>query len=253
MLDQFIWWGSIASEILLLVRGWQTKLVSRYAAFYLYIVFVLFQSCLRLYVYHWQHSLYRYIYWSTEFVSIFVGCAVVFEIFRVGLRAYPGASHMARNLLLLLFLAALVAAVANTANDPRWWAEAKVTEIQRAMRMVQALSLFALVLLFLHYSISFGRNLRGILFGYGLFVAGSVIWLTFAYTGASRFRNFWSYLYPFWYDICLLVWIGHLWGYRPNPQSTESAQFERQYERIAAATKKRLQDARSYLDEAIGR
>ena len=253
MLDQLIWWGGIASMILLLVRGRQARLLSRYPVFYFYILFVLSQSCLRLYVYHWKYSLYRYIYWSTEFVGILVGCGVVFEIFRVGLRAYPGASSIARNSLLLLFVVALVIAIANAANDPRWWAEATVTEIQRAMRIVQALSLLALVLLFLHYSIPFGRNLRGIVFGYGLFVAGSVIWLTFAYTGASRFRNFWSYLYPFWYDICLLVWIGHLWGYRPNPQTTESAQFERQYERIAAATNRRLQDARSYLDRAIGR
>lgn len=253
MLDQLIWWGSIAVETLLLVRGLQTKLVSRYPAFYLYILFVLSQSCLRLYVYQWKFSLYRYTYWSTEFVSILVGCGVVFEIFRVGLRAYPGASRMARNALLLLFLVALVIGVANTANDPRWWAEATVTEIQRAMRMVQALSLFALVLLFLHYSIPFGRNLRGILFGYGLFVAGSLIWLTFAYTGTGRFRNFWFYLYPLSYDICLLVWIGHLWGYRPTPETKESAPFERQYERIAAATKRRLQEARSYLDKAIER
>ena len=253
MLDQFIWWGGIATEILLLVRGLQTKLVSRYPVFYLYIFFVLSQSFLRLYVYQWKRSFYRYTYWSTEFVSILVGCGVVFEIFRVGLRAYPGASRMARNSLLLLFVVALVVAAANTANDPRWWAEAAVTEIQRTMRMVQALSLLALVLLFLHYSIPFGRNLRGILFGYGLFVAASVIWLTFAYTGSGRFRNFWSYLYPFCYGISLLVWIGHLWGYRPNPQTKESAQFERQYERIAAATKRHLQEARSYLDKAIDR
>src|SRR5271157_441449 len=253
MLDQLIWWGGIASMILLLVRGRQARLLSRYPVFYFYILFVLSQSCLRLYVYHWKYSLYRYIYWSTEFVGILVGCGVVFEIFRVGLRAYPGASSIARNSLLLLFVVALVIAIANAANDPRWWAEATVTEIQRAMRIVQALSLLALVLLFLHYSIPFGRNLRGIVFGYGLFVAGSVIWLTFAYTGAGRFRNFWSYLYPFCYDISLLVWIGHLWGYLPNPQTKESAQFERQYERIAAATKRRLREARSHLDRAIDR
>jgi len=253
MLDEFIQWGGIATMLLLLVRGQHSRLISRYPAFYFYIFFVLSQSFLRMYVYHWEFFLYRYTYWFTEFVSILVGCGVVFEIFRMGLRAYPGASRIARNSLLLLFLVAFVVAVANTANDPRWWAEATVTEIQRAMRMVQALSLFALVLLFLHYSIPFGRNLRGILLGYGLFVAGSVIWLTFAYTGTGRFRNFWSYLYPFWYDITLLVWIGHLWGYRPNPQRRGSAQFERQYERIAAATKRHLQEARSYLDKAFDR
>jgi hypothetical protein len=253
MLDQFIWWGSIAIETLLLVRGQQARLVSRYPAFYFYIFFVLSQSLLRLYIYLWKPFLYRYTYWSTEFVGILVGCGVVFEIFRVGLKAYPGASRMARNSLLLLFLVALMVAAANTASDPRWWAEAAVTEIQRTLRMVQALSLFALVLLFLHYAIPFGRNLRGILFGYGLFVAGSVIWLTFAYKGSGRFRNFWFYLYPFLYDISLLVWIWHLWGYRPNPQTKASAQFEQHYERTAATTRRRLQEARSYLERAIDR
>jgi hypothetical protein len=253
MLDEFIRWGGVTIEILLLVRGQQTRLLSRYPAFYFYMFFVLSQSFLRLYVYHWKFSLYAYTYWSTEFIGILVGCGVVFEIFRVGLRAYTGASRMARTSLLLLFLVALVVAAASTASDPRWWAEAAITELQRAMRLVQAFSLFVLVLLCLHYSIPFGRNLRGILFGYGLFVAGSVIWLTFAYTGSGRFRNFWFYLYPLSYDISLFVWIGHLWGYRPNPQTKESAQFERQYERIAAATKTRLQEARSYLDKAIDR
>ncbi len=253
MLDEFIRWGGVTIEILLLVRGQQTRLVSRYPAFYFYMFFVLSQSFLRLYVYHWKFPLYRYTYWCTEFVGILVGCGVVFEIFRVSLRAYPGASRMARNSLLLLFLIALVAAAASTASDPRWWAEAAITELQRAMRIVQAFSLFVLVLLFLHYSIPFGRNLRGILVGYGLFVAYSVIWLTFAYTGSGRFRNLWFYLYPMSYDISLLIWIGHLWGYCPDPQTKASAQFERQYETIAAATKRRLQEARSYLDKAINR
>jgi len=253
MVDELIRWGGIGSMILLLLRGQQSGLVSRYPAFYFYIFFVLSQSFLRLYFYHWKLSLYRYTYWATEFVGILVGCGVVFEIFRMGLKAYPGASRIARNCLVLLFVIAVVVAVANTARDPGWWAGATVTEIQRTMRMVQAFSLLALVLLFLHYSIPFGRNLRGILFGYGLFVAGSVIWLTFAYTGAGRFRNLWLYLYPLLYDITLVVWIGHLWGYCPNPQISASAQFEQQYERVAAATKRRLQEARSYLGGAIDR
>jgi len=47
------------------------------------------------------------------------------------------------------------------------------------MRTVQALAIAALVALFLVYSIPFGRNLKGILLGYGLFIGASVMWFTF--------------------------------------------------------------------------
>src|SRR5256885_17224642 len=35
----------------------------------------------------------------------------------------------------------------------------------------------------------FGRNLKGVLLGYGLFIGESVIWLTFASSGGNRFRD----------------------------------------------------------------
>jgi len=85
----------------------------------------------------------------------------------VGLAAYPGTARMARRALSFVFLLAVAIALASAAGEPGWWAAATVTEIERALRIVQALAILALALLFWSYRIPFGRNLGGILAAYG--------------------------------------------------------------------------------------
>src|SRR5256886_11449045 len=179
MLGQAIWWGSITLETLLLVRGLQGRLLARFPVFYVYILFVWLQSLLRFSIYHARPQLYLPVYWITEYSGVLIGCAVVFEIYRVALAAYPGTARMARNLLTFVFVMAFTKGLVETWNNPYWWSVTTTIEFERALRTVQSLAIIALVALFLFYAIPFGRNLRGILLGYGLFVGISVIQLTF--------------------------------------------------------------------------
>jgi hypothetical protein len=251
MLGQAIWWGSILLETLLLVRGLRGRLLARYPVFYGYIAFVWLQSLLRFSIYHWRPQLYVPVYWITQALGVLIGCAVVFEVYRVGLRAYPGTARMARNVLAFVFVMALTKALVDTWNDPHWlWIVSNV-DVERALRIVQSFAILALVLLFLSYSIPFGRNLRGILLGYGLFVAASVIQLTFVTNGDSRFNTFWSYVSPGSYFAVLGVWAVHLWSYRANPEPEESVELEAQYQRLATATSHRLREARGYIEKAV--
>jgi len=109
----------------------------------------------------------------------------------------------------------------------------------------------ALVLLFFSYSIPFGRNLKGVLLGYGLFVGESAIWLTFASSGGNRFRDIWFYLHPASYFVVLGVWAMHLWSYAPNPEPKRAVHLEEQYQRIAVATSRRLREGRGYLAKVV--
>jgi hypothetical protein len=251
MLGQVIWWGSILLETLLLVRGFRGQLVARYPVFYGYILFVWLQSLLRFSIYHSRPQLYVPVYWITQALGVLIGCAVVFEIYRMGLRAYPGTARMARNVLAFVFVMALAKALVETWNDPHWLSIASNVDVERALRIVQSLAILALVILFLFYSIPFGRNLRGILLGYGLFVAVSVIQLTFVTNSESRFNSFWSYVSPGSYFAVLGVWAIHLWSYRANPEPKKVVELERQYQRLAAATSHRLREARGYLEKAV--
>lgn len=250
-LDYSIWFGSIALELLLLFRAFRTKLRFRYPIFFSYILFVLTQSFLRFTVNLYRPHLYGYVYWTTEFVGVVIGCAVVFEIYRVGLASYPGTARMARVLLVILFLVAVAKALVNVSNDPRSWAEATIIDIEQAVRTVQALAIAALVGLFLSYAIPFGRNLKGILLGYGLFIGASVLWFTFAQARGDRFEYFWSYLNPASYDFALCLWAVYLWSPQAQPIPASHVRLEEQYQRVAARTRHRLQAARGYLDKVI--
>jgi hypothetical protein len=248
MLSQFIWWGSIALEILLLVRALRGRLATHYPIFYIYIAFVLSQDLLRFSVYRWEPRLYSPVYWTTEFLGVVAGCAVVFEICRVALKAYPGTARLARNLLAIGFvLACTNASVAASNNAHRWIATC--VNLERDVRIVQALTILALVALFLLYAIPFGRNLRGILIGYGLFIGLSVIQLAFVSVMGNLSSKILSYLHPVSYAIALGVWVGHLWSYHSNPEPQRAFAFEQQYARVAAATHYRLREARGYLEK----
>ncbi len=213
-----IWWGGIVLELLILVRAYRTKLQFRFPIFHLYILFVLLQSFVRLAVYHYRPALYPYTYWSTEFVGVAIGCGIVFEIYRLGLEAFPGTARMARRLLTVVFAMALAKAIADSSTDPRWWAEATTIDIERTMRTVQAFAIIALAAVFLVYAIPFGRNLKGILLGYGLFIGVSVIWFTFLPAEGYEYRHLWSYLGPATYDLALGVWTVYLW----SPQAQQN-------------------------------
>jgi len=246
-----IWWSSIALEALLLLRAVRTKLNFSYPFFYVYVSFVLGQSFLRLGVYHYRPGLYSYVYWTTEFIGVVVGCGIVYEIYQLGLVSFPGTARMARRLLTILFAMAVAKAIADASNDPRWWAEATVIDIERAIRTVQALAIAALVAVFLVYAIPFGRNLQGILLGYGMFIGVSVIWFTFLPAEGYQYQHLWSYLGPATYDFALSIWVVYLWSPQSQTALVPDMRLEEQYQRVAARTRRRLQEARGYLGKVM--
>ena len=250
MLGQLIWWSSIALEMVLLVRGLQNRLAYRLPVFYSYIAFVLFQDLVRLATFQWERGFYKPVYWSTEFLSLPIGSLVVFEIYKVSLAAYPGAARMARNALAVVFLIALVKGLFDaTSAFPVWQSETAAPEIERTLRLVQGTAILALVALFLLYSIPFGRNLRGVLLGYGLFVGMRVICLTFV---SLQKHNFWFYAYSASYMGALSLWLVHLWSYQPSPQPrSDRPDLDDEYRKIAAETQRWLQAMRGYLRKTV--
>src|SRR2546429_6290417 len=95
---------------------------------------------------------------------------------------------------------------------------APTLDLELALRVVQALALLALVALFLFHVIPFGKNLRGILLGDGLFLGESVVWLSFASRDWESFRAFWSNIHAGSYFTVVLVWAWHRWSYLPNAE-----------------------------------
>ena len=245
-----IWLAGFLLEIVLLTRAVRTKLLPLYPSFYLYISFVLTQSVLRLLVYNFfDQTIYSLFYWTTEFLGAGIGCLVVFEIYRAGLASYPGTARLARRVLAILFILAATKALVDATQSPGWWAATTTFDVVRAVRTVQALAIAALIVLFLVYAVPFGRNLKGILFGYGLFVGAGVIGFTFADNSSDLFGRIWAILNPITYGLALILWVVYLWAPQAHPEAT-SLRMEEQYQQVAARTRRRLQQARGFLGKA---
>lgn len=249
MLSQVILSVSVILESLLLFRGFRQRLTSRYPAFYCYIAFVLFQDPVCYFVDRWMHPLYTPVYWTAEFLCVLLSCGIIFEIYRVGLAAYPGTARMARVALGLVFGIALVKALI---SDPRLWTEAPATTVESTLRTVQGVAIVAMVALFLFYSVPLGKNLRGIVMGYGLFVCWSVICLTFASLTGGKVHVLLAYLYPASYLLFLSICLRYLWSYQADKSPEPADPADRGYGRVADATLRRLQDARGYLGKTVG-
>jgi hypothetical protein len=251
MLGLSIWSVGIVLEFLLVLRGYQQKILSRYPIFYAYISFVLITD-IGMGVLHLSEHTYLYLYWIVEFLGLVLGCLVFLELYRVALGAYPGTARMARTLLSVLFLLALIKTVVSTLSVPRWWFDAKPAQVEGVLRVCELLAILSLIVVLLVYSIPIGRNLRGILIGYGVFVSWAVICLALVAAGIAKSDSIWSYTFPLSYLISLSVWTGHLWSYQPNPVPDRAIPLEQEYQRVAAATQRRLHTARGYLAKAVG-
>jgi hypothetical protein len=245
-----IWWSGFILEIVLLLRAAFSKLLSVFPSFYVYVFFVLVQSVVRLLTYRfYPYKVYEYVFWSTEFLGVAIGCLVVFEIYRIGLASYPGTARLARLLLGIVFALAVAKALVDASQDSRWWVEVTTIDVERAVRTVQAVAIAALITLFLVYAVPFGRNLKGILLGYGIYVGASVLGYTIAQHNDASFGRLWDVLSPASYGLALVLWVVYLWAPQAHPEAT-SLRMEEQYQQVAARTRRRLQQARGFLGKA---
>jgi len=251
MFSLSIWTIGIVLELALLIRGASQGLLRRYPIFYSYISFVLVNDIV-FFALRVSPRTYLYYYWIAEFFGLMLGCLVFFEFYRIALRTFPGTARMARALLFVLFLLAMIKTIVTTVNVPQWWWNARPAEVEGVLRVCQVLAILSLLVLLLFYTIPVGKNLRGILLGYGIFVSWSVVCLALVAAGVTKLNTLWSYTYSFSYLISLFVWTVHLWSYAPNPIPDRAIPLEQEYQRIAAATQRRLHDARGYLAKAVG-
>jgi hypothetical protein len=247
MLTEILWGTKNALVGLLLLQAARGKFFSKYLVFYLYLSQVLLLSLIRWYIYEIEPSAYQVFYWYTQFLSVAVGYCVIWEICRQALADYVGAARMAHRVLSVLFVV-VVAKVLSSALSGTVWSLAQTTaELERNLRFVQTTLLMAILSLLLYYSVPIGRNLKGIILGYGFFLGTSVISLTLRSHLGDGFQLWWQYLQQMAYLVTLLIWSGTLWSYQPNPKPEKEIALEHDYEVLAAQTANTLARARSYI------
>ncbi|HKS81722.1 MAG TPA: hypothetical protein VJR23_09485 [Candidatus Acidoferrales bacterium] len=201
----------------------------------------------RYVVYREFPAMYTPWWWSTEFISVLLGYWVIMDLLEKVLTPYVGTRKFARA----AGLSVLVAVVSITIFE--WIAEKHsslaltTVEVERNLRSAEAILICVLLLIVAFYGISIGKNLKGILLGYGLYVALDVIvHASMSFTGYSL-QSLFSLIRNYSYLLALLVWTFTLWSYYPVSSPEGLVHPEADYQSLATGTREKLGTLGSYF------
>ncbi|MGH9572308.1 MAG: hypothetical protein ACRD40_02095 [Candidatus Acidiferrales bacterium] len=217
-----------------------------YPYFYTYIGTSFVVTAISYFVLLEYPASYATVFWPFEFLSLFVGCGLVLEIFGHVLDAYPGADKVAKALCAIVFaILFLVGLFYLFGSSSAALANSEV-ELERNVRAAQILFFLGIVGTIFYYGIALGRNMRGMIYGYGVYLAASVISLAlrlYYHARVDALRTF----RPIAFDLSLLTWLIALWSYEPNPAPPVDPPDEPGYEALASLTKAQIEAMRSHI------
>lgn len=229
-------------------RGFRAKLLTRYSNFYAYVFVLLVSDALAVPLYYRNAKLYESWSWFGGFIILFLGCGIILEIFRHVLSPYAGAEKFARFAGFVVLGAVLGFAVLYRFFIPNpSVAQALYVRLQRDFLTVQALLLFGLLQVISYYGISMGRNLRGMILGYGQTLGVTLIALALWSFIGVRFQAAWGLIQQLSYLAALVIWLAALWSYCADPVPEATIGAEADYEALAARTRDMVGTANTEL------
>lgn len=231
MLSAIICWGGIALLALVVFRAISSRSFSKYPFFYVYSAAVLLTTILLR-----SPALYDKWYWATQFITLVIGYGILLEILNHVLAPYPGAEKFARTSGLVAVGVIFCFALVFPLVMPQWSAGTSI-EFERDLRTVQAIFICGLLAVISYYGITIGRNMKGMIVGYGLYIVTSLVTLAMRSYAGTRFDEIWKVAQPLSYDVSLVIWMVALWSYQPNPVPDPSIRLEADYEAFVSRTR----------------
>jgi len=250
MLTTVLWWTGPVLEFALIVRALQQGLFLRYPTFFSYLTWVALADCLRNYVYNHHYSSYSSVYWPSQIISLILGYGVILEILHVNLARHPGAARMARYLVVIIFAAIFAYVGFRALTSPQWSPGSTNAELERDLRAAQIAILAGVLGVIAYFRIPLGKNSKGLICGYGLFLGTSVMTLALHSYAGSSFDYAWLILQPFLYLVCLLTWTFTMWSYHPNPAPVFDDEVGN-YTAYAASSRAAMESVRSNLSKVV--
>jgi hypothetical protein len=142
------------------------------------------------------------------------------EIYKHALKSFPDLARVARYFLLAVPAAVVLKNLVNRSTDPHWLAMTVAKGVDHDLLPIETFLLGVVVAFLVCYRIPTGRNLKGIVYGYTLYVSVRALALALAFA-LSQYQarvTLW-YIYSTVYQVALLVWVFTLWSYDPNPET----------------------------------
>jgi hypothetical protein len=251
MLSLLLWLAGLVLEFALLVRSVQIKTFTKYIYFYAYI-FCVFAVSTGLYIGRSRPEFYDAWYWPTQFATLVIGFGVVLEVVRQALDAYPGAKRFAWRASCAVFAVTFCYVEWHIARRTEWTTAAATVELERDLRVIEALVLATVLAIVFYYRIELGRNVTGMIVGFGGYVGVSLTTLALRSYVGPRFNGVWSDLQTTSYLFALIVWTVALWTYSPNPQPPADGRGDGGYDALVRGTRAQLESVRANLRGVAG-
>lgn len=240
--SQIVWLVGLLLESALLLRAIQCKSFGKYSLFYTYIATVLVVSA-SFYASTW---LYLRFYWPSEFITAALGCGVILEISRHVFAHHLSLDRFARWIAIITFGAIFFVFAIHVFFLPHWKPAANPADLERDLRVAESIALLTIVFLTGYYDIEIGKNMKGMILGFGVFIGASMISLTVRLFVGVRFSPVWKIIQPSSYIVALLIWAVALWSYDPVP--VPSQPVDPDYQRLAGRTQQALGSIQEQLN-----
>jgi len=250
--QQSLFWCGNSLEAIILLRLLYLRSFRKYLLFSSYLFLILVRSLVDLYVLQFHSELYSRVYWYfTEPLSSVLGSLVIFELYRNLLEQYPGAARIARRIIAIVFALLVSRFIVQVSSGQGWELAAKVMVLERDLRIVQSVFLVGILALIHHYALSVGRNLKGMIGGYGIYIGLQIMSITLRSQLGDSAQAWWIYVHPLCYLLVLGIWVVALWRYDPMPSAHREAGPELDYRTILGRTLAQLDEARSSLSKSV--
>ena len=155
---------------------------------------------------------------------------------------------MARTVFSVLLVVLIIRALAEaSANAVAAWIPSTV-ELERNLRVVQALLLLAIAGLVVHYALPIGRNIRSVLLGHSLNIGAVIVGLSLRSQWGAGFDGAEGLILRLGWNVALVIWCVGMWSYAPNP--TPDGSLECDYERISQNTIRALAQLRASVTQS---
>ena len=247
MLIYGLWSIAISFKVLLVAVAVFKDLLRKYPGFYTCVCATLLVSAARSYVRVTEAQAYLGFYWWTEFALVAVGFGVTFEIFRNALRHYPAVRTMASFPVAGTFLFVAGQALIQMATGELREMVGGVMRFQRHMRLLELTLLALLVILIVYYGIPMGRNVWGLLLGYGFYLVSSTLMITVRGFAGPASQNSVETVRQLLGVVTALIWVNTLWRFHPSPVPAPSNALEQDYALAAARTRTVIANARTRI------
>jgi hypothetical protein len=205
------WIGSIVLQaflvlVLLAKREWQT-----FPVFFCYVCFSLIEAAVKYSVFG-KPMVYFYTFWICEAIGIFLGLAVVREIFTNLFSPHPALRKLARMIFRVVAVALLVLAggvIYAQSGDARSIANA-VQLAAEATRIVEVGLVMFLFLSSSAFGLHWRQNLFGIALGLGTLAAVELVTVSFIGRVSPAVAEALSLIRVLSFGTSLLIWLGYL-------------------------------------------